>query len=145
MNTQEYDYLLLLQKMPEDIVRVVSEFLPIRTIVWLNKEFYIKYYKKIRSMIVPNLYDNYIRDMVRLDNLFVFKFIARENIMRWMWNKNIIYKNISYSNFLSFLNDFTIKNNSTNCRNLLKSIFNETCLSKNRHKKNRYLNIRWRT
>jgi len=145
MNTQESEYLLLLQKMPEDIVRVVSEFLPIRTIMWLNKNFYIKYHKKVRSMIAPKLYDNYIRDMVRLDNSFVFKFIAKENIMRWVCEKNIIYKNVSYPNFLSFLNDFTIRNNSTKCRNLLQSIFDEMGLSKNQHKKNRYVNIRWRT
>lgn len=145
MNTLELEYLLLLQKMPEDIVRVVSEFLPIKTIMWLNKSFYIKYHKNVRSMIAPKLYDNYIRDMVRLDNSFVFKFIAKENIMRWICNKNIVYKNVSYPDFLSFLNDFTINNNSTNCRNLLKTIFDEMGLSKNQHKKNRYVNIRWRT
>jgi hypothetical protein len=80
--------------------------------------------------------------MVRLDNSFVFKVIAKENIMRWTCDKNILYKNVSYPNFLSFLNDYTIKNNSTRCRNLLQSIFDETGLSKNQHKKNRYVSIR---
>lgn len=145
MNTSESKYLLLVQKLPEDLVRIVLSFLPKTTFVWLNKTFYRKYHKKIRGMIPDKLYDNYIRAMVRQDNANVFKYIAEENIVRWTCNKNIIYKNVSYSNFACLLNDFCVLNNSTNCRNILETLFDESGLSKNQHKKNRYVSIRWRT
>ncbi len=131
--------------MPEDLVRVVASFLPKTTLVWLNKTFYRKYHKKIRGMIPEKLYDNYIRCIVREDNEFAFNYIAQENIVRWTYDKNIIYKNVSYPNFASLLNDFCVVNNSTKCRNLLEILLNESGLSKNQHKKNRYVSIRWRT
>ena len=145
MNVSESKYLLLVQKLPEDLVKVVTSFLPKTTLVWLNKMFYKKYHKKIRALIHDKLYDNYIRSMVRQDNYFVFKHIAEENIVRWSCNNNIIYKNVSYPNFASLLNDFCVLNNSTNCRNILETLLDESGLSKNQHKKNRYVSIRWRT
>jgi hypothetical protein len=145
MSASESKYLFLVQKLPEDLVREVSSFLPKTTLVWLNKTFYRKYHKKIRGMIPEKLYDNYIRSMVRQDNSFAFSYIAQENIIRWTCNNNIIYKNVSYPNFASLLNDFCVENNSTNCRNVLEMLLNESGLSKNQHKKNRYVSIRWRT
>ena len=145
MTTSESKYLLLAQKLPEDLVRVVASFLPKTTLVWLNKTYYRKYHKKIRGMISDKFYDNYIRSMVRQENDFVFSHIAEENIVRWTYDKNIVYKNVSYPNFASLLNDFCVANNSTNCRNILETLLNESGLSKNQHKKNRYVSIRWRT
>lgn len=145
MNASESKYLLLVQKLPEDLVRVVGSFLPKTTLIWLNKTFYRKYHKKIRGMIPEKLYDNYIRGIIREDNSFVFSYIARENITRWTCSKNIIYKNVSYPNFATLLNDFCVANNSTNCRNILETLLDESGLSKNQHKKNRYVSIRWRT
>lgn len=145
MKVSESTHLLLVKKLPEDLVSVVSSFLPKTTLVWLNKTFYRKYHTKIRRIIPDKLYDNYIRSMARQDNSFTFSYIAEENIVRWTCNKNIIYKNVSYPNFASLLNDFCVSNNSTNCRNVLETLLDESGLSKNQHKKNRYVSIRWRT
>jgi len=96
-------------------------------------------------MIPKKLYDNYLRSMVRQDNSFVFNYLAKKNILRWTLKKNIVYKNISYPNFAAFLNDFCLSNNSTKCRNILEILLDESGLSKNQHKKNHNVSIRWKT
>lgn len=134
-------FVCILEKIPEDVVILIGEFLPVTTLLWLNKKCYIENHKKIRKMIPPKLYDNYIRDMVRKENAFILSFIAKENIQRWMIKKKVVYKNISYANYAAFLSDYCVQHNSTNCRNVLSK---ETGLSKNQHKNNRKLNIRWK-
>jgi len=132
--------------LPKEIIMTIGAFLPPKTLMWLNKVFYVKFHKNVRSMINRNLYDNYIRDMIRLDNSFVFYFIVKENMKRWtICIKNLVYKNVYYPNFASFVIDYCIQNNATKCRNIVTEFLNTSGLSKNQHKKNRYLNIRWRT
>lgn len=134
-----------IKNLPEEIAILVWEFLPTSVTMWLNKSMYVKNHYLVRTLVSKNLYESYIRCMVRKDFAFAFKFIVKENIMRWNCCKNIIYKNISYPNFYCFIKEYCIINESTNCRNVLEQIFNESGLSKNRHKKNNILNIRWRT
>jgi len=142
MNTCKFNYTLL----PKEIINMIGGFLPPKMLMWLNKKFYIKFHKNVKSMIDPKLYDNYIRDVVRLDNSFVFYYITKENIQRWvLCNKNINYKNAYYPNFVSFIIDYCIQNNATKCRNIVNNFLNSSGLGKNQHKKIRYLNIRWRT
>jgi hypothetical protein len=112
--------------------------------MWLNKEFYFKYHKQVRSTIPKHLYTNYIRDIVRNDLSFVFDLILNENKIKWGLNKEIIYKKNKHKNFFSFLNAFCIENKSNKCRDLFLEYISKANLSKNQHKKNNYVNIRWR-
>ena len=134
----------LLKKMPEELIRIIKEYLPISVLLFLNKTLYLKYHKNVISMIPKNLYDNYIRDIIRTDSHFVFYLIVKENIMFWVCNKITTYKNVSYPNFYCFINNYCIINQANNCRNALEKVFKESGLSKNQHKKNRILNIKWR-
>lgn len=83
--------------------------------------------------------------MVRQDNDFVFRQLLVENFNRWLNMKKYYYKECIYSNYLSFLEEYAIENESTNCRNLLIDFSKEQGLSKNQHKKNTIRYIRWRT
>jgi hypothetical protein len=127
--------------MPIEILHIIYDYLPLYAFMWLNKHFYLKYHYLLKRHIRPVLYDSYIRNVARNDNYFVFLQIVEENQFIWKVPKRFVYRNVSYSNYLSFITDFCIKNNSTNCRNIL---IQETGLSQNQHKKNRYLNIRWK-
>jgi len=134
----------LLKKMPEELIILIKEYLPISVLLFLNKKFYFKYHKNVKTIIPKNLYDNYLRHMVRNDAHFVFSLLAKENIKCWVYDKIIIYKNICYPNFYCFIKNYCIINKANNCRNALEKNFNESGLSKNQHKKNRILNIKWR-
>jgi len=142
MNT-ENKYLLLIQKMPDDIIKYIKKFLPLTTIVWLNKKSYFKNHHLVYKLIPQNNYESYVRDMIRKDNQLVISCLMRENFKRWSVYKKYSYKNVIYTNFNNFLLDFCRENNSTNCSNIIKDFLNDSRLSKNQHKKNVVRNIKW--
>jgi len=142
MNT-ENKYLLLIQKMPEDIIKYIKEFIPLSSLVWLDKKTYLKNHHIIYKLIPTNNYESYVRDMIRKDNQLVISCLMRENFKRWTSYKKYLYKNIIYQNFNYFLLEFCRENNSTNCSNIIKEYLKDTCLGKNQHKKNIVRNIKW--
>jgi hypothetical protein len=127
--------------LPIEVVNSICKYLPLHVVMWLNKELYLKNHAIVKHMISRLLYDNYIRDMIRKDNDFIFLQILSENADIFDVPKIIVYKRISYPNYFAFINDFCILNKSAKCRTILLEL---TGLSQNQHKKNRYLNIRWK-
>jgi hypothetical protein len=128
------DVIHKVSKLPDDIIKHIKEFIPQYKLVFVNRHFYNSYHSLIRKM-VP-LYENYIRDMIRRDNEFVFEKIMEENIERWMKNKNYIYKNMIFTNYSYFINYFCMENNSQNCRKILYNYLTKCHLSINLYKKN---------
>jgi hypothetical protein len=135
--------LVLIKSLPLEIESIIKSFLPINILLTLNKEYYIKYHKDIKKIVSKNQYDNYIRDMLRKDNDFVFKLLIHENYKIWININKYKYNKTIYGNYFCFIDKFCIDNESTKCRNLLKDFLNKTGLSKNRHKKNTITNIIW--
>jgi hypothetical protein len=136
--------LVLIKTLPLEIETYIKDFIPIQVLCFLNKRYYIKYHKYMKDWVPTELYENYLRDMVRRDNYFVFNLLVRENYKKWLQIKKYRYKNTIYGNYICFMDSFCIENQSTNCRNLLKDFLNKTGLSKNQHKKNTITNIIWR-
>jgi hypothetical protein len=130
-----------ISKLPDDIIRIIKEFIPQYKLVFVNSHFYHLYHSYIRNTIP--LYENYIRDTIRRDNEFVFKKIVEENVDGWVKNKNYIYKNMVFSNYIYFINYFCMENNSQNCRQNLYNYLNKRELSINLHKKNSIKYIKW--
>ena len=83
--------------------------------------------------------------MIRRDFDFVFEQIIKENYIVWLKNKKYIYKNMKYVNYMYFLIDYCIENESDKCRLTLLKFLKEHNLCQNKHKKNIFMNIRWRT
>lgn len=135
--------LALIKKLPIEIEIYIQDFLPIQVLYTLTKKNYIKYHKHVKEWIPKDLYENYLRDMIRRDNDFVFNLLVKENYKKWLQIKKYKYKNTIYGNYICFIDSFCIENQSTNCRNLLKDFLNKTGLSKNQHKKNTITNIIW--
>ena len=129
--------------LPNELENIIQEFIPIRFLYNLNKKYYFKYHKHIKQWIPREIYENYLRDMVRNDNHFVFDFLIKENSKIWQNIKKYKYKNTFYSDYFRFLDAFCIENESTKCRNLLQVFLHKSGLSKNQHKKNTTTNIRW--
>lgn len=135
--------LSLINKLPKEVENIIKSFIPISVLLTLNKQYYVKYHKHTKQIISKTQYDNYIRDMIRRDNDFVFSFLLKENHNAWLNIRKYRYANVNYGNYFCFIDKFCIDNESTKCRNLLKDYLNKTGLSKNQHKKNTITNIIW--
>lgn len=128
--------------LPSEILQTIKEYIPIQTIVFLNKTNYILYHQNIKKSILN--YENYIRDTIRRDNSFVFKFIVSENFQKWLEIKEYIYKNFSFKNYIFFVSWYCVENDSINCRKIIIDFLKLNGLSKNLHKKNIIKSIRWK-
>ena len=129
-------------KLPDDVIRYILEFLPLKTLVFTNKINYNLYHSLIKKYIIN--YENYIRDTIRRDNSFVFHKIIEENYMKWINIKKYSYQNKIYANYMYFALDYCIEHLSTKCRNELTAFLKEHGLCQNQHKKNITKHIRWK-
>lgn len=128
--------------LPDVLIDCIKEYIPLKEMVFISKEYYLLYHPFIKKMIIKNNYENYIRDTIRRDHHFVFQQMTKENWKRWLSIRDYRYKNSIYSNYVYFLKDFCLINDSTNCRNFLNSFLKEQGIGKNQHKKNIVKNIR---
>ena len=96
------------------------------------------------KFVIYNLleHENYIRETIRRDHAFVFEQIIKENWKKWLSIREYLYKNSVYSNYIYFLKDYGLINDSIKCRNLLNTFLLERGIGKNQHKKNIIKNIR---
>ena len=128
--------------LPDDVIRYILEFIPLKTLAFTNKINYNLYHSLIKKYIVN--YENYIRDTIRRDNSFVFCKIIAENYSKWIGIKKYAYQNTIYANYMYFVVDFCTENQSSRCRNELIEFLKEHGLCQNRHKKNISKHIRWK-
>ena len=129
-------------KLPEELIKIIHNFLPIQAIDFTNKQNYNLYHPYIKKYI--SNYENYIRDTMRRDNSFVFEKIMRENYKKWVEIKNYVYKKMIFKNYIYFAINYCIDNESTKCNYLLKEFLKELGISKNLHKKNIIKHIKWK-
>ena len=133
-----------IDNLPQELVDYIKDFIPPTTLVWLNKENYTKYSKKIRGMISDSRFEDYIRDMVRQDNDFVMRHIINENIYRWIKLKRWRYKNIIYFDYIHFIYNYATEYQSFKCRDLIDNIATQL-FGEKWHKKNgiKYIRRKW--
>ena len=128
--------------LPDDVIRYILEYIPLKTLIFTNKVNYNLYHSHVKKYIIN--YENYIRDTIRRDNSFVFLKIIAENYNKWISIKKYAYQNTIYANYMYFVVDYCTENQSTQCRNELVTFLKEHGLCQNRHKKNIYKHIRWK-
>ena len=59
-----------INELPYEIINLIKEYIPNKNIVFVNKKFYLSYHNLIKISIIN--FENYIRDMIRRDNEFIF-------------------------------------------------------------------------
>lgn len=130
-----------LNKLPDELINLVVEFMPILTTLFLCKTNYIIYHHLIRQYIPKYKIEEYIRFMVRHDNDFVFYYLLVENEKKWIQMRDYYHRSCIYANYLYFLRSYALDNGSEKCYKILIEKFEELGLIKNQHKKNliRYL------
>ena len=125
-----------INKLPFELIDIIQSYIP--QYVWrpLNKSLYVENYNLVYEKIKPNNAENYIRSIIKRDYDFVFKYVVLRNIFKWFQMKNYFYDFIVYSNYICFLKDFCISNQSFNCLNKLNLILKELNFEKKLPKKN---------
>ena len=124
--------LLLLENLPEDIVGVIGEFLPIRILIYCNKEQYKKYRQSITFF---DNFDNYIRRIIRKDFNFILQEQINNKAKMWRSLKSWHYKNYVMPCYIDYLHFLCIDYESQRCREIIKKN-----LPKNKHRKIRLKN-----
>ena len=125
-----------LKLMPREILDLIKQYIPIQTILFLSKTYYLNFHSRIRSLILPNNFERYIRATINRDHDFVFGIVLRENCERWLQIKDYIYRDHMYSNYLYFIKHFCLDCDSFKCYEVINSFLKELGLGKNLHKKN---------
>ena len=88
-------------KLPNDIIKLIQKYIPCQILVFINKFYYNQYHYIIRKSIPQ--YENYTRNTIRRDNEFVFKQNIEENFDYWIKNKQYMYKNMVFNNYIYFI------------------------------------------
>jgi hypothetical protein len=129
-------------KLPLDIINYIKKYIPQKELVFTNRENYNLFHPIIKLHIKD--YDLYIKYMIKRDNEFVFTKIVEENCYKWYEIKKYQYKNMIFTNYLYFVINFCIENESNNCIKVLSYFLKEHGLCKNLHKKNVVKYIKWK-
>ena len=111
------------KRLPPELIRYIKEYIPKKTFVFTNRENYNLYHSLIKPSIKD--YESYIRAMIRQDNEFVFKKIIEENCSKWYDILQYKYKNMIFKNYLYFVMNFCIENDSNNCRKIISDFLKE--------------------
>ena len=130
------------RRLPDELVRYIKEYIPKKELAFTNRENYNLYHHLIKPSIKD--YESYIRAMIRQDNEFIFKKIIKENCSKWYEIIQYKYKNMIFKNYLYFVMNFCIENDSNNCRKIISDFLKEHGLGKNLHKKNVVNYIKWK-
>lgn len=123
-NTKQF-ILTNVLKLPQDMINVIKEYIPCKYLIFTNKTNYSLYHSLLRENIVGNQFESYVRDMIRRDNFIAFSEIIKENIDIWNRIHHYEYKHCTYNNYIYFLLDYCIENESNQCRILIKEYFKE--------------------
>lgn len=119
--------------LPNELIELIKSYLPNKIFIFTNKYYYAMYHYLLLDTI--KMYDTYVRDTIRRDNEFVFRMIFGENIEKWIKNKQYIYKNMIFTNYIYFIMHYCNENNSDNCKKIIYDFLSKRELCRNLHKK----------
>lgn len=131
-----------IKKLPDELIQLIQEFMPIKIMMFTNKKSYYSNHYLVKKYVIN--YETYVRDIIRRDHSFVLNEIIKENYKIWINIKNYSFKNIIYKNYVYFLLNYCIENNSYICKTCLSDFLKEQGLCQNQHKKNIIKHIIWK-
>ena len=127
-----------LNVLPEDVVGVIGEFLPLEISVFLNK----KNYENNQEYITCD--DKNIRKIIRNDYDYLFLQKLRFNYKRWNKIRKWVYKNQIYPTFNVYLRYLCVDYKSSKCKKTLDTYEkNIGSFSKKKFKNIRSIRSRW--
>ena len=124
-----------IRKLPRELFDIVQSYIPQH--VWrpLNTTLYVENYDLVYTKMKPGNVENYIRYIVKRDFGFVFKYVILRNLFKWYQMRDYLYEYLIYHNYIYFIKDFCISNQSINCLNSLNEILKKLGYEKKLPKK----------
>ncbi len=124
-----------IKKLPRELFDIVQSYIPQH--VWrpLNTTLYVENYDLVYTKIKQGNVENYIRYIVKRDFGFVFKYVILRNLFKWYQMRDYLYEYLIYHNYIYFIKDFCISNQSINCLNSLNEILKKLGYEKKLPKK----------
>jgi hypothetical protein len=134
----------LIKDLPNELKNIIFSYIPYSKLIFVNNNYYLAYHKYLP--INPSYIENFIRDIIRKDNRFVFKMLLLENYIKWTKIKKYIYKNIICYDYVSFVNYYIIQNKSNKCKKELNDYISKYGIMNKKEfkKKNTIINKRWK-
>jgi hypothetical protein len=128
--------------LPIDVMKIIFEYINVKTLLWVSKKYYIKYHNVLTSNMLRKNYneESYLRNIIKNDYYFVFQRNVEERIYKWISIKSPVYNNIVFKNYLHFLINYCIDKNATRCRNVLVDYMKQIGLYENIKNKKSYNN-----
>jgi len=134
-------HMTLLIDLPDDLVRLIWEYVPTIKRVFTHKRIYEQHHDILRKAIP--MYDQYVLDMIQRDCHIVLKHILRENIDHWMRRVQHRYKNMVFNNYIYFIVHYCSEHNAHDCKVIVHDYLQKRQLCRNLHKKNVVKYIKW--
>ena len=138
----EEKILIGLDRLPNEILinKIYPKLSP-KCLVWLNKEFYLKYHREVYSLIgnkknnvyPGGKYSAFTRYILREEATLVLEQLLNERMKIW-YNSGIYrYSQKKYKNYLYFLYQYCIDNNFSKSRKCINEMA-KSVLGKKWHK-----------
>jgi hypothetical protein len=131
---KELNILKKINTLPNELVSLIQSYIPDKVTIFLTREVYLKNHQQIRSFIPKHKYEDYIRYLIRRDNIFVFAILLMENYLTWIRIKDYLYNNDIYINYIYFTYYYALEHKSVKIYSYLGIIFKGNT-SKNKFKK----------
>ena len=129
-----------LEKLPEDVVGVIGQFLPLQIAVFLNR----KNYENNQTYISQNCDNKNIRKIIRNDYNYLFYHKLKFNYKRWKKLRKWVYKNQIFPTFNVYLRYLCVEYGSSKCKETLDIYEKEIgSFRKNKFKNIRSIRCRW--
>jgi|TARA_Y100000588_G_C14174414_1_gene890692 hypothetical protein len=134
---------ILCKIIPEDVIRYIGDFIPLKKRLFLNKKCYEENQKFLWETCYKE-YNNTLRKIVRNDYEYIFLHKLKNNYLKWKKLKNWIYKNKKFNNFNDYLRYLCIEYNSSKCKGKLNAYENKLgYLRKKKFKNIRTISRKW--
>ena len=141
----------LLNKLPNDILNHIFNYISPTTLIFLNKTLLKNNYSNYFDYIYPVITnynsntDKYIKGLLRNDKHLLLDLIVNKYFKKFITFKNYRWGNMrfgTYYHYLIYISKYHYK--STKCNNILKNTLVLNGMNKNKYKKIRiYNNNRW--
>ena len=131
-----------MEYLPDEIIKIIYDFLPTVSKMLLTKKLFNSHYYIInKKKKITKKYHNYLRFLIQKKCYLHFDIILHIHCGKFISIKKWKYKNSTYPNFLVYLKEYALKNNSQNCYEMIKKLLEPS--KKNKYKRIRTRNIRW--
>lgn len=151
---QQEDVYIRINKLPEDLVNYIYEYIPKNVLKYTNKKMFEEEYSPFISDVrgishINKAYnfklDTYLRFVIRNDFDYLFKLVYNINFSMWQKTKKWRYKNVYFDSILDYMTHITrYQYKSKKCINYIMDDKNIKCVRYVNKKISNNNNKRWR-